>query len=390
MRKCLPELLLPIIGILIGFNAHAYDFVVDGIYYNKNEDGTSVSVTYKEYDDSGYSGDVIIPETVIHEEKTYSVTTIGVTAFSDCADLTSEEIPNSVTMIDGHAFYGCTGLTSVTIPNSVTSIGGYAFCGCTGLTSIEISSVTTIGEYAFYSCTGLTSIELPNSVTSIGGYAFYRCIRLTSIEIPSSVTSIGDNAFGSCYSLANVYITDIAKWCVIKFGRSSSNPLYNDAQLYLNKEKVTDLVIPEGVTLIGDYAFCFYSGLNSVTIGENVEKIGYSAFYNCKNLTEINSLNPIPPVIESSTFGGVDKNACVLNVPFDSKIEYELELYWKDFLNINEKDFGDLSGINNIVGIGEVVEVARYTIDGRMIDEPQRGVNIVRYSDGSVRKVLVK
>ena len=102
----------------------AHDFAVDGIYYNKNADGTSVTVTYRgesydEYSDE-YSGNVVIPSSVTYSGNTYAVTSIGDYAFSRCSGLTSITIPNSVTSIGSGAFSCCRGLTSITFPNSVT------------------------------------------------------------------------------------------------------------------------------------------------------------------------------------------------------------------------------------------------------------------------------
>ena len=112
----------------------AHDFEVDGIYYLKNSDGNSVSVTYRGASPSAYSneysGSVIIPPSVTYFGKTYSVTSIGDYAFNGCSGLTSVTIGNSVTRIGSFAFSGCSGLTSVTIPNSVTSIGSSAFYKC--------------------------------------------------------------------------------------------------------------------------------------------------------------------------------------------------------------------------------------------------------------------
>ncbi len=108
---------------------------------------------------------------------------------------------------------------------------------------------------------------------------------------------------------------------------------------------MTSVTIPNSVTSIGGSAFLGCTGLTSVTIGENVEKIGNRAFYNCSKLSTINSLNPIPPMVESDTFEEVDKTTCVLNVPVDSKIEYQLENYWKDFFNINEVDFAGVEEV---------------------------------------------
>ena len=182
--------------------ASAHDIAVansDGktIYYVKNSNGSSVSVTYRGTSYSSYSneytGDVVIPETVTYSGQTYSVTSIGSSAFKGCSGLTSVTIPNNVTSIGYDAFNSCSGLTSVIIGNSVTNIGSSAFESCKGLTSVTIpNSVTSIGSYAFRYCSGLTSVTIPNSVTSINEQAFQGCSGLTSVTIPNSVTKIGE------------------------------------------------------------------------------------------------------------------------------------------------------------------------------------------------------
>ena len=177
----------------------------------------------------------------------------------------SYRISDGTLVIANYAFKECTSLKSVIIPGSMTSIGGSAFSGCSGLTSITI----------------------PNSVTSIGGSAFSGCSGLTSITIPDSVTSIGLWAFENCGDLKEVHITDLAAWCAIEFDGYLANPLNYAQYLYLNNELVRNLVIPDGVTSIGNYAFYNYNGLTSITIPDSVTSIGGWAFYGCTGLTSI-------------------------------------------------------------------------------------------------------
>ena len=215
----------------------------------------------------------------------------------------SLDIPNkvngyTVTSIGLYAFAGCSGLTSVTIPEGVTYIGDAAFAGCSGLTSMTIpSSVTSIGNNAFNGCTGLTSVTILEGVTDIGDYAFSDCTGLTSMTIPSSVTSIGGGAFLNCSDLAKVIVPNIAAWCGISFGGQNDNPLSFAKHLYSDENtEITDLVIPEGVTSIGKYAFNGCSSLMSVTIPSSVTSIGNDAFNGCTGLTNVDILEGVTSI----------------------------------------------------------------------------------------------
>ena len=156
------------------------------------------------------------------------------------------------------------------------------------ITSCIIHNDTTlIFDSAFYRLTSLTSVTIPDGITSIADDAFSGCYNLNSITIGSGVTSIGKNAFSDCSSLRYVYITDLAAWCNIDFEDFVSNPLYYGINLYLNGNLVTELIIPEGVTAIKNYAFQSCLTLTSVTIPDSVTSIGEYAFYNCSKLTSI-------------------------------------------------------------------------------------------------------
>ncbi len=254
---------------------------VDGILYDKNK-------TYIIYIPKNIKGDITIPD---------SVTSIGEQAFYYCRSLTSINISDSVTSIGNYAFGYCSSLTSVAIGNGVTSIGYEAFYNCSSLTSINIpDSVTSIVSEAFYNCSSLTSVTIGNGVTSIGYEAFYNCSSLKSVIIGNGVTGIGDRAFNGCSSLTGVYITDIAAWCNIWFGGDYGNPLYYAHNLYLNNELVTDLVIPDGVTGIGDEVFRYCSSLTSINISDSVTSIGNYAFEDCSSLTSVTIGNGVTSI----------------------------------------------------------------------------------------------
>ncbi len=407
----------------------AYDFRVDGIYYNiLSEEDLTCEVTYLSTSNSNYSayqGSVVIPSTVNFENATYKVTSIGSSTFSGCTRLTEIAIPNSVTEIGSSAFYGCSGLTSVTIPNSVTKIGNSAFEYCNGLTSVTIpNSVTTINGSAFYNCTGLTSVIIGESVTSIGYNVFYNCTRLTEIVIPNSVTSIGDHAFYNCYGLTEIVIpnsvTSIGEKAFYKcsgltsltIGNSvtkiDNNAFYNCSGLievnfnaktcasagssilygaFYGCSNISIFNFGDNVTIIPSYLCYKLRELTSVTIPESVTKIGDQAFYYCSGMKSITSLNLEPPSCGSNVFYDVSSKNCVLYVPYGSIGAYATTSPWSSFYNIIEIE---VDAIADITTNGNAKATGYYTTDGKQVPTLQRGINIIRYSDGTAKKISVK
>ena len=293
-----------------------------------------------------------------------SVTSIGLWAFEGCSGLTSLIIPSSVTSIERSAFKDCSGLTSLTIPSSVTEIGKSVFEGCSGLTSLTIpSSVTEIGESAFKGCSGLTSLIIPSSVTSIGSYVFENCSGLTSITIPSSVTEIGGAAFKGCSSLINLYYKiDEKIETYLRYGHLYIN-VKCGIEYYLNDKKITSVAIPSTITKLGEYAF-----------------------QNCRDLTSV-YVSWQSPISTGSAFYGVDISKCTLYVPQGTEQDYWLAPVWGDFGKIVEFD---ATGIDKVTTSNDAKELSRYSVNGQRLSAPAKGLNIVKYSDGSVKKVVVQ
>ncbi len=318
-----------------------------------------------------------------------TLTYIGEEAFYNCNKITSLEIPDLVTSISNGTFSLCKGLTSVKIGNSVTSIGEGAFGWCSGLKTVEIgSSVETIGEEAFYECTSIEkfivsednqyyssdeygvffnkdkttliqypagstalSYEIPETVENLADFSFYSCSYLTTVDFPASVTTFGYEVFCACKALVSV-------------------------------------VLPSSLTSLSESTFWECSALESVVIPASVTYIYDYAFAYCSSLVSITSLNPEPPVCEDTdVFFDVDKNSCILSVPEGASDAYSGAYVWSEFNNINEIEN---TGINGIVTNGHDVISKRYTLDGKLVNDAHKGINIIRYDDGSIKKVMIK
>ena len=207
-----------------------------------------------------------------------------------------------------------------------------------------------LGDYAFYGCSGLTSLTLPSSVTKIGCYALSNCIGLTSLTLPSSITEIGEHAFLNCRGLTN-------------------------------------FTIPSGVTKIGGAAFFCCYGLISLTIPSSVTAIGSNAFKHCSGLTSIYVYMEKLPETGSNLFLGCDEKNCTVYVPKGTGDAYFRSAEFGYFYNIVEFD---ATGIDKVATSANAKEVSRYSANGQRLSAPAKGLNIVKYSDGSVKKVVVQ
>ena len=178
MKKIL--MLFVAMAAMLPASMSAYDFKEGGLFYNVY--GNEAAVTFEVENVGSYSGDVVIPETVVHDGVEYPVTAIGYKALCFCYNLTRGETPNSVDSISSHAFSGCERLQRVVIPNSVE----------------------TLFPCAFTSCTNLKSVVIGNSVRVIDEYCFQYCYQFTDVVIGSSVRYLAIKAFDGCSALRKV------------------------------------------------------------------------------------------------------------------------------------------------------------------------------------------
>ena len=356
------KLILLFAALCITVSTWAYDFTVNGIYYDITSSTSpyTVAVTVESNSVNSYSGAVIIHSSVTYSSTNYSVTSIGTYAFALSTGLTSVTIPSSVTSIEAWAFYGCTGLTSIVIPSSVTTIGDGTFWGCTSIATISIpasvkkigsyvffgcwaltqvntdaantnfssvdgvlynkdkstllvypsgrpdvsytiaSSVDTIGSYAFSYCKNLTSITIPSTVVYITGHAFIQCNGLTSVYIPSSVTFFNNNPFYDCAGLTAVNVDPASQ-----YNESVDGILFKKGLTtiiyYPPAHSGTSYVIPSTVTYVRSSVFLNCIGLTSVTIPASVTTIRSGLFSGCSNMTSINAYRSVPVDLTSVT-----------------------------------------------------------------------------------------
>lgn len=268
MRKVLSVLFLLLLPVL----AKAEKVEIDGIWYKLNSENKEAEVTSANISTIKYGGHIVIPEAVIYDDVSYSVTSIGNYAFNRCSLLQGVTIPNTVRSIGQNAF-SFSSLPQITIPNSVESIGMSAFQKCLNIRELTLpNSIKEIKYGAFSSCSGLTSIVIPDSVTTISGSLFSSCYNLESVIIPNTVKSIGDGAFCFCSKLTEIALPD--------------SLIYIGAKTFYSSG-ITNITLPNYLKKIELLAFQSCKDLQSVYIGKSVNYIRENVFEGCKNLKSI-------------------------------------------------------------------------------------------------------
>ena len=394
------------------------------------------------YNCKGFTGNLTIPN---------SVTTIGFSAFYRCTGFTGNlTISNSVTTIESSAFYNCDGFTGdLTIPNSVTTIGNWAFYNCSGFTgNLTIpNSVTTIGESAFYNCKGFTgNLTIPNSVTAIEESAFSGCTGFTGeVSLPKSLKKIGTGVFSSSNNIHTVKFQSLPKGISGNLG--SQNMIVNltddsyisgQASGFVEAISYTrtmtsnwgTLVLPYSLTLTGNEPYRLYA-IDNMTGDELVLKQldgDVAAGTPCvvkRNGTEAKlTFGPnyatLNMAIETQNVGGMTfcgtywtedvadgyiiAKDCFWNVeklkgvgsvtavkvgPFRAWLDGTSA---KAPAKLNMRIDDNTTGINatEVLDALNDAEAAYYDLSGKRLDEPQRGVNIVRMKSGKTKKIIIK
>ena len=218
---------------------------------------------------------IVLPETLTRIHR-----------YSFCAGDWVTEEENGVSYVSGWAVACDESVTELNLRPGTVGVADAAFSEKNLKSATLPDGILYIGEDAFSYGKDLTKVTLGEGLLHIGASAFNECKELTSINIPKSLKSIGENAFRTCLKMSSVHITDLKAWFGIEFDLYYSNPLCG-ASLYLNGEQVTQLVVPEGVTRINDYAFFQSNGLVSITIPDTVTEIGRSAFEDCHELESL-------------------------------------------------------------------------------------------------------
>ena len=352
--------------------------------------------------------------------------TIGAYAFAESATQNPARFEIKADKIANNAFTGCSKLEDAMLGESLKSIGGSAFKDCASLKGITIpDSVTYIGGECFSGCESLAYAKIGAGVSVIPYKAFNNCKSLPEITILKTVERIGDGVFDGCTSLADVTIAD--RDTELKLGSNVQSPMFSSCPLksvyiggnitygttandgyspfYRNTSletvRITDreteisenefygctslksVSMGDGIDTIGRYAFSGCSALESFSFGTGLKSIGDEAFSDCTGMKKLVSKTAVPPVCGPQALDDINKWECTLYVPQESLDAYKSAAQWKEFFFLE-------TGIKDAARTSSATESTRYSTDGTRLASPQKGINIIRMSDGTVKKVLVK
>ena len=282
--------------------------------------------------------------------------------------LKSITLPPTLTKIGNSWLSGCAQLESISIPATVTAIGNGALSGCSSLTELYVSNkIQSIGTSAFSGCTSLVKVHLPDGLTRIEGWTFDGCSSLSEVNIPDGLNYIGMCAFRDCGSLPVFQIPQ---------GVTTI-----DQYAFLGCRTPKELVIPDKVEYVGWDAFKDCSGLEDVTIGRSVTTLAGGAFSGCDNIWEVWSYIKEPfdlidyddPPLLGKCFSDVVTSRAILHVPKGTTDKYQSKRGWRDFQIISEMNDDAVSSPSVV----DNNDATLYDMGGRRLKgKPMRGLYI--------------
>lgn len=241
--------------------------VIDGVKYLL--DGGKASVMQQ----SGLTGDIVIPETVRHGNTDYTVTTVQSNAFKD-NEITSISLPNTISVMGDACFESCSRLESVTLPAGLTSLGNSCFYDCRNLASVTLpEGIEELGYQCFYGCTSLESVVLPGSLRTIGNNCFYDCSALKSVTFGGSIGALPEKCFYGCTSLESIALPEGVK-------ELGENCFYRCSNL-------ASVTLPESITRLADFCFAECTSLSSITLPNSITDMGFRCFFRCSGLESV-------------------------------------------------------------------------------------------------------
>lgn len=349
------------------------------------------------------------------------ITTISNNLFAYCGNLTSITLPKDLKAIGTGAFMGC-GFTDFVIPDAITTISDNLFAYCPNLQNITFPKTITSMGNGIFSHSGIGNFTLPKQITEITNNMFEGCQNLEHIYLHDGLKSIGDYAFQDCNSLGGITlpnsVTKIGKGCFAHCDYLKEGVTLSDAITEIPEEAFTDcgylheIKLPAELKRIGYRAFCgspYIGSFGGLKIPSKVTEIAPEAFYKSFQDIEVLELpaslktvgdyafadcsakviyaymsEPFP--LKDADFYSRPRSECKLYVPKGCAKKYRQAEIWKEF-DIEEMDGTGIEGVTND---STVTEEARYDANGNMLTAPAKGLNIVRYSDGTVKKVMVE